>query len=809
MNYYGKINDCQSLTYVKNSDRTVSIFQGVNPLAPTLQCCSYSGFTFDSDKQKCYWTEPVPCDIENPFKITLNPVGNDGALFFTADNESCTLDIEFDYLFKFTCRTLLDMLSVQNPTLNTFISSEDKQIFNQLLQDIEYQETLCATLTGQKDLIETQISGTPYSVSCQPSTTQTSLGTLPPSAVSGFSNTGFNQGTGQPSGLTQSPSPVLNNNIYCLTPNGLIEWERILGTTNYQNFLNGDPSSYTCNDITTLLSRDNNFAFSLTNICNIPFGSRTLLENQLLDLTQQLSICQNSLDKLIAQRDSFQDTPIQTLCNKPIDMFETLDVSMSLDITDSSNVTTSVIQIYDLFSAIGVGNLYDYLTGNTDSGFYICADSDCEPVDFGQNTPRSQALCSQVMSSLIGDLKNESGLPNTQQGKDDFFASVPIDAFASNWLSYKLSITDPQIISQLIGNKVSLTLNLNHTCSDICILLDNIKLNKTCTSVDKTNIFVTKCPGFELERIRDNKKSWISTTTPLNRDFRILDFEGNNAIRQTNYDVNDERLVLNTKEIDLDIKMASAIETDIWCYATDNACILTGETYCGPCGYKQFQDDEYFEFMDDEPYQFMDGGIIDNSGGIPPICCGDQIDFNLILTQSLTNTVVLEDFQYIISSELIDAKNRQTISSYATLRALYDRYLNSNLYCGNNSSAFNYMTMEQFSDLVGSYWVDLVEQVIPATTIWGSVRVYSNTIFDQQKFKYRSYSSLFNTNPFDGEKVLSPINGVSGQCTTVGVEVSTITNVTNPQSIYTSLCLAQMNHGSEFVGQVTVFKTSE
>jgi hypothetical protein len=255
--------------------------------------------------------------------------------------------------------------------------------------------------------------------------------------------------------------------------------------------------------------------------------------------------------------------------------------------------------------------------------------------------------------------------------------------------------------------------------------------------------------------------------------------------------------------------MASAIETDIWCYAVDNACILTGETYCGPCGYKQFQDDEYFEFMDDEPYQFMDGGSIDNSGGLPSICCGDQIDFNLILTQSLTNTVVLEDFQYIISSELIDAKNRQTISSYATLRALYDRYLNSNLYCGNNSSAFNYMTMEQFSDLVGSYWVDLVEQVIPATTIWGSVRIYSNTIFDQQKFKYRSYSSLFNTNPFNGEKVLSPINGVSGQCTTVSVEASTITNVTNPKSIYTSLCLAQMNHGSEFIGQVTVFKTTE
>jgi hypothetical protein len=809
MNYFGKINDCQSLTYVKNSDRTVSIFQGVNPLAPTLQCCSYSGFTFDSDKQKCYWTEPVPCDIENPFKITLNPVGNDGALFFTADNETCTLDIEFKYLFKFTCKALYSILNTQNPTLNTFVTSESNAIYSQLVQDVEYQTTLCTTLTNQKDLIESQILTTPYSISCQPSTTQTSIGTLPPSAVSGFSNTGFGTGLGQVSGITQQPIIPLNNDIYCLTQDGLNIWSNILGPLRYQNFLNGDTSSYTCNDITTLLAIDNTSLAILTNICSTPIGSRTTLENQLLDITTQLSSCQNSLSKLQQQLDDFQETPIQTLCNRPIDMFETLDASLSLDITDSSNVTTSVLQIYDFFSAIGVGNLYEYLTGNTDSGFYVCTNSACDPLQISQNTSNTQGICSTVSDSLIDDLYIQSGLPTGLANTITFYNTLPINSFASNWLTYKLSITDPQIISQLIGNKVSLTLNLNHTCGDICILLDNIKLNKVCTSVDKTNIFVTKCPGFELERIRDNKKSWVSTTTPLNRDFRILDFEGNNAIRQTNYDVIDERLILNTKEIDLDIKMASAIETDIWCYAVDNACILTGETYCGPCGYKQFQDDEYFEFMDNEPYQFMDDVPINNSGGVSSICCGDQIDFNLILTQSLSNTVVLEDFQYIISSELIDAKNRQTISSYATLRALYDRYLNSNTYCGNDSSAFNYMTMEQFSDLVGNYWVDLVEQVIPATTIWGSVRVYSNTIFDQQKFKYRSYSSLFNTNPYDGEEVLSPINGISGQCTTVGVEISTITNVTNPQSIYTSLCLAQMNHGSEFIGQVTVFKTTE
>jgi hypothetical protein len=50
--------------------------------------------------------------------------------------------------------------------------------------------------------------------------------------------------------------------------------------------------------------------------------------------------------------------------------------------------------------------------------------------------------------------------------------------------------------------------------------------------------------------------------------------------------------------------------------------------------------------------------------------------------------------------------------------------------------------MDQFAHLIDSYWVDIVEQVVPATTIWGSVKIYGNTIFDQQKFEYKK-GSLF------------------------------------------------------------------
>lgn len=101
-------------------------------------------------------------------------------------------------------------------------------------------------------------------------------------------------------------------------------------------------------------------------------------------------------------------------------------------------------------------------------------------------------------------------------------------------------------------------------------------------------------------------------------------------------------------------------------------------------------------------------------------------------------------FDQLVQSNLIDVKNRQTISDYPLLRLFYELYLNANN-CGKNlSGKFTYNTMFEFMDKIGDYWLDLIEQVIPATTIWegcdNSGKIYRNTIFDQNKFVYKKYS---------------------------------------------------------------------
>jgi len=194
--------------------------------------------------------------------------------------------------------------------------------------------------------------------------------------------------------------------------------------------------------------------------------------------------------------------------------------------------------------------------------------------------------------------------------------------------------------------------------------------------------------------------------------------------------------------------------------------------------------------------------------------CGDVgIDLDDKLTTEMSGITTLKEFKRTVTGEFIDAKGWKTMSAYPTLRMYYERYLDSDTYCtGATSSQFNYCDMIEFSELVGTYWVDLIEQVIPSTTIWGSTYVYSNTIFDQQKFKYRRYSIFGCEEPKweDGSgdeveaELPSPTDGeelsVSGTVTTTTVDDKGHEFVTT--NTCSGVWVKQMNCGSEFVGRI-------
>lgn len=574
---------------VENDNGTVSVYTPIGPIDLDNFCCSSlkSGYYFDSNNQTCRWsTIGKVCSLDS-FKLTLNPIGNDGNIFYVDKNikntEKCSLNIEFDYIFKVSCESLTNIL-------------------------------------------------------------------------------------------------VKNN----------------LPTTN----ANG--------------------------------------------------------------------------CLTPIDVLENLDVSVLLEYVDSADELVTV-ETYPLFTPIGTGNLYNYLTTNTNSGFLVCGEPNkkeqsegitgCTPIHLESNSTKNVSTCNGLITNIVNGLLTQSTLD-----KDTFDASFNKNSLASNWLHYQTIVSSDTILSQIENKKIKISIQVNSSCGKFCILLDNIKLNKDCSLVTENNMFISTPPSFNLTRVIDNKKSWIANTAPENRPFHISNALGGSDIRQTNYNVNDERLVINTKEIDLDMNIASAIETDVWCYISDNPCLLTATTvsYCD-C--------------------------------LSATCCNSDssVDYTSLMTQPLSDVKTVEEFGYYLNSELIDAKSRKTLSAYPTLRALYDRYTNSIDYCATTSSSFDYTKIDKFSSLIDSYWVDIVEQVIPATTIWGSVKVYGNTIFDQQKFQYRKGSLFTCTKNCPS---LNDVNiGAIAIDDNVGVDTSVIGS--NKTQKYIGVYIKQINNGSEFIGTIT------
>jgi hypothetical protein len=806
---------------IENQDGSVSVFKpnNLNILAPVQiggLCCTNLGYTYDVEKQKCMWSSNS-CGIINEYKIVINSNDDDGTIFEQNFNETCSLNINFDYLIKVKCETLMGLLNEE--TQNTLA-------INDILGQIQAQEAICETLTNELENLATQISATNYSIICESSPQN-----ITPSRVSNsliidvFKNSAFNSSTEAPTNQTFSLiSPENIGVTYCISePTGLNAWYNILGETNYNAFINGDPYSYTCDEVQALIDinqleiEENQDAVPFIFECTTPFGTKTQMLNDFNALNKNLEICQKTLNDLNDELLNLSSNGVD-VCSRPLSLFETMSLTLVVDTVDTNNNITTIYTDETLFPEIGLGNLYKYIINNEKTGFYVCGGDDCIPFILDSDE-KNHLTCNIVVENILNDLYFESGLSALTNGVTQFNNSFSKSALTSNWINFTTTISDPEIIAQMVNKKVKFSILLSNPCAEVSILLDNIEMEKTCEIIKREDLLVTKNPGFDLERVIDNKKAWLSNTELENRSFEITKTNGAKPYRWTNYHVNNEKLIINTKEIDLDISLASALETDVWCYVNDNPCILSAKTTCDPCSdclYKSFQDDSCFEFQDNNPYEFMDGDYTGST--YTNSCCGDtSLDFNELLSNPITGLTTIEEFINIITSELIDAKNRKTISQYATLKALYDRYLNSKFYCGNNSSAFNYMTMDQFAKLLGNYWVDIIEQVVPATSIWGSTKVYSNTIFDQQKFKYKNYTSFFCKDDVADIQVSNPISGNNHQYKDVSVELFSLNKKDNDyqlkiepknKTICERIYITQMNNGSDFVGSIKIINSN-
>jgi hypothetical protein len=212
--------------------------------------------------------------------------------------------------------------------------------------------------------------------------------------------------------------------------------------------------------------------------------------------------------------------------------------------------------------------------------------------------------------------------------------------------------------------------------------------------------------GYTLRKISDNKKSWIDSQQILRNSF--------DANLNAYYVANEECLVLNVKNVDIFMNPAQGLIYDVWSMSREYNFPIPeqGLNYVppSPCDIPN-------------PYPKRGG-----------------IDWTEIVPKPKQKTFF--EFAQTFWHNMINVRNRQFITDgktggYPTLQSIYWKYLESQQLIGVENGNFTYQTMIDYVNGLGTYWIRLIEQMIPATTIWTTGMKLENSIFHRQKFGWR------------------------------------------------------------------------
>jgi hypothetical protein len=214
--------------------------------------------------------------------------------------------------------------------------------------------------------------------------------------------------------------------------------------------------------------------------------------------------------------------------------------------------------------------------------------------------------------------------------------------------------------------------------------------------LDRFRDFPYMNEGFKLSQTVDNNKSW------LQEDNRIrVSVEGDyNAY----YYVDNENLVINSKEVDIFLNPSQGLLYDVW----DES-----RTY---------------------DYPIPESGL---TVGYP---VPGGVDWTFIKPNPKKKTFF--EFSQTFWQNMINVRNRQYITDgktggYPTLQSIFWKYIESEQTVGIPNNKYTYQKLIDYVDGIGPYWMKLVEQMVPATTIWNTGVRLENSIFQKQKFVYR------------------------------------------------------------------------
>ena len=294
----------------------------------------------------------------------------------------------------------------------------------------------------------------------------------------------------------------------------------------------------------------------------------------------------------------------------------------------------------------------------------------------------STATYEDVSINLIDYPIDAEGYPKAPANTETFFFQI-----GSGWYE-----TTPQHRSP---DQVQLTGNV-FTGQNFNIQTQLTPFTYGQTYLNRYRNFPYMNEGFKLQKVVDNNKSWLSDDDKI----RVSTQGDYNAY----YFVDNEKLVLNVKNVDIFLNPAQGILYDVW-----------------------EQSRQY-------DYPIPESGL---TVGYP---VPGGVDSTYINPEPKKKTFF--EFSQTFWENMINTRNRQYITDgktggYPTLQSIFWKYIESEQTVGLPNNKYTYQKLIDYVDGIGPYWTKLVEQMVPATTIWnGGVRL-ENSILNKQKFVYR------------------------------------------------------------------------
>jgi hypothetical protein len=329
-------------------------------------------------------------------------------------------------------------------------------------------------------------------------------------------------------------------------------------------------------------------------------------------------------------------------------------------------------------------NQYASISGGTYSQELPVLDNNLTFSIYGK---KYSGFTSEVIISDSDTLQSDypvdsEGYPKAPEDTEDFYFQK-----GAGWFELVKTHQSPQVINQT---------NSVFTGQNFSIQTQFEPFTYGEKYLERFRSFPNMTLGFDLKRVPDNKKSWGYNDNGLRTSF-----EGN---QNAYYYVGDEKLVLNVKNVELFLNPAQGLLYDVWSMSNK--------------------------------YNYP----IPSSGLSTPYPTPNGIDWTFINPQP--NKKTFFEFAQTFWQKTINVRNRfytsdGKTSGYPTLQSIYWDYLNSGQAINVPNDNFNYRTMIDYVQGLGDYWVRLVEQMIPATTIWQTGTKFENSIFHRQKFVYR------------------------------------------------------------------------